>query len=93
MSEDPGNRNPIAPVRESDPTADDPFVPGAPARTGGVEPAKLDEREREAVKMAHEDPEGLAGPSYEQNQGGPDSPPGGSSDPHNTLSHTDSGDS
>jgi hypothetical protein len=81
-----------APVRGGDPSADDPFFAGAPPRSGGAEPEPLDEREKEAIEMAKHDPEGEKGPSYERNQGVVDSPAGGSTDPHNTLSHADSGD-
>lgn len=80
-----------APLRGDDPTADDPHFAGAPAEPGGAEPEPLDEREREAVEMAHRDPTGEQGPSYERDQGSPDAAPGGSTDPHNTLGHADSG--
>ncbi len=73
-----------------DPSAADPFVPGARPESGGEEPPPLSEREREALDMAKHDPTGESGPSYERDQG-PDDPSGGSIDPHNTLGHADSG--
>ena len=36
-------------------------------------------------------PQPAPDPTYEANQGSPDAPAGGSTDPHNTLSHADSG--
>ncbi|AIE83888.1 hypothetical protein [Fimbriimonas ginsengisoli] len=74
------------------PSGDDPYIPGNAPSPGGVEPAPLDEREQEAAEIAHRDPKGQRGPSYERNRGREDGADGGSSDSHNSLSHADSGD-
>jgi hypothetical protein len=73
-----------------DPSADDPFVPGAPPTPGGEEPPPPTDREKQALEYAKKDPSGEEGPSYERNQD-PEDTTGGSTDPHNTLTHADSG--
>jgi hypothetical protein len=73
-----------------DPTAEDPYVPGAPEAPGGEEPSAPTEGEKQALDYAKKDPTGENGPSYERNQD-PEDTTGGSTDPHNTLTHADSG--
>lgn len=73
-----------------DPSADDPFVRGAREVPGGEEPPPPTEREKQAIDYAKKDPSGDDGPSYERHQD-PEDKSGGSTDPHNSLGHTDSG--
>jgi hypothetical protein len=84
---DPNDLDP-API---DPSGDDPYVAGTRPEPGGEEPPALTERERQAIEMAKRDPTGDDGPTYERNQD-PEDTSGGSTDPHNTLGHADSGD-
>lgn len=60
------------------PSADDPFDPNALPISGGVEPS-------EPEPIVDEE-----GPSYERDQD-PTDTTGGSTDPHNSLSHADGG--
>jgi len=71
------------PTEGPDPTGDDPFDAGAREETGGIDPWPLDPQEEEAVDIAKRDQDG---PPYEVNDA-----PGGSSDPSDTLSFSDSG--
>ena len=68
-----------------DPTSADPFVPGSPP-TRNAQEAPLSKGEQ----MGKRDPRGDDGPSYERHQD-PEDTTGGSTDPHNSLGHEDSG--
>jgi hypothetical protein len=67
---------------EDTPSGDDPFVPGAEEVPGGF----TDDIDRDSVSTPIGD-----GPTYERDQGPADDHTGGSTDPHNTLGHADSG--
>jgi hypothetical protein len=67
-----------------DPSGDDPFVPNTPELSGGNDQA-------EARVQRRNDPTGEKGPTYERSQGEADAPSGGSSNPHNSLTHDSSG--
>ncbi len=73
-----------APVPSQDPapSANDPFILGAPVDSDGND-------DQETVPEL--DPSGEDGPTYERNQSPEDVSTGGSTDPNNTLSHSDSG--
>ena len=77
------------PTHGPDPTGDDPHMAGAMDDATGD---RIQEGSGE-LKEIHEhpklDPSGEDGPSYERNQGPADDTTGGSTDPNNTLSHSD----
>jgi hypothetical protein len=70
------------------PTGDDPYIAGADEVSGGVEPDPLSREEQRAVKMQKLDPDG---PSYEAHVDPDDHSTGGSVDPNNSHSFSDSG--
>jgi hypothetical protein len=72
-----------------DPSGDDPYIDPLP-RSGGEEPPLLTDEEERALEQAQQDPLGTKGPTYERMQEVED-PTGGSTDPHNSLGHEDSG--
>lgn len=78
----------------TDPTGDDPFIPGAGEASDDLDSADLlSDREKEwRDEVRESDPEGLEGPTYEAQQGMSDAH-GGSTDPHNDLTHDSSGNS
>lgn len=67
-----------------DPSGDDPFIPNTPELSDGDDGG-------EAKVNKRKDPTGEKGPAYEKNQGKTDTPAGGTSDPHNNLTHDSSG--
>jgi hypothetical protein len=71
------------PTTPPTPTGDDPFVPGAAEDSEG----NNSESEDAAPKTIRD----KEGPSYERDQGTNDDNVGGSTDPNNSLSHSDSG--
>jgi hypothetical protein len=73
-----------SPIPDPTPSADDPFVNGAPDDSDGND-------DDDADVPGDLDPTGADGPSYERDQGPQDDSTGGSTDPNNTLSHSDSG--
>ncbi|HEY0867151.1 MAG TPA: hypothetical protein VGE01_07230 [Fimbriimonas sp.] len=76
------------PTQGDAPSADDPFAAGSPEVSGGVDAAPMTPRERQAVEMQKNDPDG---PSYEAHQDPEDRSTGGSIDPNNARSFSDSG--
>jgi len=65
------------------PTSDDPFVPG----TGDIRDVELHQKEEKPSKKK----KNLPDPTYEANQGNAPQETGGSTDPNNSLSESDSG--
>ncbi len=73
-----------------DPSGDDPFVPGtAEAKDDFDADSLTSPRDKKAQKAAHS--KGADGPSYEAHQGNKQDDHGGSTDPNNTLTESDSG--
>lgn len=90
MPERPEDRKETLPTVSPDsPSAEDPYISSTPV-SGGEDSSRSSPRTEEAIEMAKADPDGKNGPSYERDQS-PEDKSGGSTDPHNTLTHSDSG--
>ena len=77
------------PTMPPDPTGDDPHMAGALNDTGGDDIHEGSGELEHIHSPKKLDPSGEDGPTYEKEQGPGDDHTGGSTDPNNTLSHSD----
>lgn len=86
----PAEENVPAPL---DPSGEDPFIPGTAATPRDFDANQMldDKGEDARDRIRRDDPTGDNGPTYEAHQGTNLTDDGGTTDPHNNLTHGNSG--